>query len=91
MYVLYYPSMLQCWYLVWIMVKSDHLYLEVGCHNWYQSRYRYNTSRTVLFLKTTMRIHLDAHIRTIVVLTGGKLTGIYFLQFTFCNDTPTPR
>jgi hypothetical protein len=24
-------------------------------------------------------IRLDAHIRTIVVLTGGKLTGIYFL------------
>jgi hypothetical protein len=25
-----------------------------------------------------MRIRLDAHIRTIVVLTGGKVTGIYF-------------
>jgi hypothetical protein len=25
-----------------------------------------------------MRIRLDAHIRTIVVITGGKLTGIYF-------------
>jgi hypothetical protein len=25
-----------------------------------------------------VRIHLDAHIRTIVVLTGGKLTWIYF-------------
>jgi hypothetical protein len=27
-----------------------------------------------------MRIHLDAHIRTIVVLTGGKLT-----VFKLCN------
>jgi hypothetical protein len=27
-----------------------------------------------------VRIHLDAHIRTIVVLTGGKLIGIYFLH-----------
>jgi hypothetical protein len=27
-----------------------------------------------------VRIRLDAHIRTIVVLTGGKLTGIYFLH-----------
>jgi hypothetical protein len=27
-----------------------------------------------------MRIRLDTHIRTIVVLTGGKLTGIYFLH-----------
>jgi hypothetical protein len=26
-----------------------------------------------------VRICVDAHIRTIVVLTGGKLTGIYFL------------
>jgi hypothetical protein len=33
----------------------------------------------VLFSKTAVRIHLDAHIRTIVVLIGGKLTGIYFL------------
>jgi hypothetical protein len=33
----------------------------------------------VLFLKTAVRICLDAHIRTIVVLTGGKLTWIYFL------------
>jgi hypothetical protein len=24
-------------------------------------------------------IHFNSHIRTIVVLTGGKLTGIYFL------------
>jgi hypothetical protein len=33
------------------------------------------------------RICLDTHIRTIVVLTGGKLTGFYFLYllpiFTF--------
>jgi hypothetical protein len=28
-----------------------------------------------------VRMHLNAHIRTIVVLTGGKLIGIYFLQF----------
>jgi hypothetical protein len=45
--------------------------------------YRYNTSCMVLFSKTAMRIRLNAHIRTIVVLTGGKLIGIYFLQFTF--------
>jgi hypothetical protein len=28
-------------------------------------------------------IHLDAHIRTIVVLTGGKLTKIYFLYLLY--------
>jgi hypothetical protein len=32
MYVLYYASMLQCWHLVWILVRTDHPYLGVGCH-----------------------------------------------------------
>jgi hypothetical protein len=45
--------------------------------------YRYNTSHTVIFLKTAVRLRLDARIRTIVVLTGGKLTGIYFLHLLF--------
>jgi hypothetical protein len=36
--------------------------------------YRYNASCMVLFLKTAVRIHFEAHVRTIVVLTGGKLT-----------------
>jgi hypothetical protein len=31
------------------------------------------------FFKSPVRIRLDAHIRTIVVLTGGKVTEIYFL------------
>jgi hypothetical protein len=30
-----------------------------------------------------VRICLDAHIRTIVVLTGGKLTGFYFLYLLY--------
>jgi hypothetical protein len=42
--------------------------------------YGNNTSRTVLFLKTAVRIYLDAHIRTILVLTCGKQTRIYFLH-----------
>jgi hypothetical protein len=66
-----------------ILVWTDHPYLRVGHHSWYQSRYGCNTSRTVLFLKTAVRIHLDAHIRTIVVLIGGKLTAIYFLYLLF--------
>jgi hypothetical protein len=53
--------------------------------------YRYNTSRTTLFLKTAVRIRLDAHIMTIVVLIGGKLMGIYFLHLLFYNDIPTLR
>jgi hypothetical protein len=42
--------------------------------------YEYNTSLTAIFSKLTVRIRLDANIRTIVVLTGVKLIGIYFLH-----------
>jgi hypothetical protein len=28
----YYASMLQCWHLVWILVRTDHPCLGVGCH-----------------------------------------------------------
>jgi hypothetical protein len=42
--------------------------------------YEYNASLTAIFLKTYGEGTLDAHIRTIVVLTCGKLTGIYFLH-----------
>jgi hypothetical protein len=45
--------------------------------------YMYNTSHTIIFLKPTVRIRLDAHIRTIVVLTSGKLTGFYFLYLLY--------
>jgi hypothetical protein len=34
-------------------------------------------------LKTVVRICLDAHIRSIVVLTGGKLIGIYLLYLLY--------
>jgi hypothetical protein len=33
----YYVSMLRCWHLVWILVRTNHPCLEVGCHSWYQS------------------------------------------------------
>jgi hypothetical protein len=33
MYVLYYASMLRCWYIVRILVRTDHPYLGVGCHS----------------------------------------------------------
>jgi hypothetical protein len=66
-----------------ILVMTGHPYLGVGCHSWYQSYYGYNTSHTVLFLKTAVRIRLDAHIRNIVVLTGGKLTWIYLMHLIY--------
>jgi hypothetical protein len=28
----YYASMLRCWHLVWILVRTDHSCLGVGCH-----------------------------------------------------------
>jgi hypothetical protein len=33
----YYASMLRCWYLVWILVRTNHSCLGMGCHIWYQS------------------------------------------------------
>jgi hypothetical protein len=45
--------------------------------------YGYNTLGTVLFSKIAVRIRLDAHIITMVVLTGGKLTRIYFLSLLY--------
>jgi hypothetical protein len=43
MYMLYYASMLQCCHLVWILVRTDHPYLGVGCHRIQpQHRSRYN-------------------------------------------------
>jgi hypothetical protein len=78
-----------------ILVRTDHPCFRVGRHSWYQSHYGYNTSRMVLFSKTAVRICLDAHIRTIVVLTGGKLTGTMVVftlcNLLFCNDAPTTR
>jgi hypothetical protein len=57
--------------------------------------YGCNTSRTVIFLKIAVRIRLDVHIRTIVVLTSGKLTEIFFAitlcNLLFCNDAPMKR
>jgi hypothetical protein len=53
--------------------------LRVGCHNWYQSIIGIIRHVRLFFKKPTVMKHLDVNIRTIVVLTGGKLTEIYFL------------
>jgi hypothetical protein len=33
MYVMHYASILRCWHLVWILVRTNHRCLGVGCHN----------------------------------------------------------
>jgi hypothetical protein len=33
MYAMYYASMLRCWQLVRILVRTNHPYLWVECHN----------------------------------------------------------
>jgi hypothetical protein len=33
MYVMYYASMLRYWQLVWILFRTNHPCLRVGCHN----------------------------------------------------------
>jgi hypothetical protein len=79
-----------------ILVMTHHPCLRVGCHRWYQSYYGYNTSCTVLFAKTNGEETLRSHIRTTVVLSGGKanwdlLSAFTFDNFLFYNDAPTTR
>jgi hypothetical protein len=62
-----------------IIVRTDHPYLRVGCHKWYQSIMDIIHCVRSYFQKPMVRMRIDAHIRTILVLAGGKLTGIYFL------------
>jgi hypothetical protein len=57
--------------------------LKSGMSQLVSEHYGYNASRTVLFSKTDVRIRLDAHIKTIVVLTCGKLIGICFLYLFY--------
>jgi hypothetical protein len=38
MYVMYYVSMIRCWQLVRILVRTNHPCLRVGHYSWYQSR-----------------------------------------------------
>jgi hypothetical protein len=79
----YYASMLRCWHFVWILVRTDHPCLGVGCHSWYQGHTSIIRRGQPYFRKPMVRIHFNARIRTIVVLTGGKLTGIYFMYLLF--------
>jgi hypothetical protein len=78
MYVMYYASMPRCWQLVRILVRTNHHCLRVGRYSWYQSLTSIIPHWWSYFQKPAVMIRLDAHIRTIVVLTSGKLIGIYF-------------
>jgi hypothetical protein len=57
--------------------------LRTGCHSCYQSITGVIYCIRSYFQKPTVRIRLEAHIKTIVILTGSKLTGFYFLQINF--------
>jgi hypothetical protein len=66
-----------------ILVVTNHPCLGVGCHRWYQSIMGIIYRVRSYFQKFTVRKPLEAHIRTIVVLTCGNLTGIYFLHLLY--------
>jgi hypothetical protein len=59
---------------------TNRPFLWARCHSWYQSFTGIIHHVPPYFRKHTVRKCLDAHIRTIVVLTGGKL-----IVFKFCN------
>jgi hypothetical protein len=66
-----------------ILIRTKHSCLRVECHSWYQSITGIIHRVRSYFQKTEVRIRLDAHIRTIVVLTSGKLTEIYFQHLLY--------
>jgi hypothetical protein len=66
-----------------ILVRTDHPCLRVGRQRWYQSITGIIHHVRSYFKKHTVRICLEAHIRTIVGLTCGKLTEIYFLYLLY--------
>jgi phospholipase C len=79
-----------------ILVRTDHPYLRVGRHRWYQSHYRYNTSRTVLFLKTYGEEMLRGPYKGYSSLNKWQANWDLPSTFTscnllFCNDTPMTR
>jgi hypothetical protein len=63
--------------------ETNHPCLRVGCHSWYQSITGVIHRVRPYFRKSMVRKFLDAHIRIILVLTGGKLTEIYFLHLLY--------
>jgi hypothetical protein len=72
-----------------ILVKTNHPVFGAEHHSWYQSITCIIHRVWPYFQKKnyalTVRKHLYAHIRTIVVLTGGKLARISFLQLLYAT------
>jgi hypothetical protein len=66
-----------------ILVRTNKSLFKGAMSQLVSEHYGYNTLHMILFSKTAVRICLDAHIITIVVLTGGKLIGIYFLPLLY--------
>jgi hypothetical protein len=65
--------------------------LKDGTSQLVSEPYEYNTSPTVIFSKTYGEDTLQCPYKDYSSLDRWQPTGIYFLQFTFCNDAPTPR
>jgi hypothetical protein len=63
-----------------ILVRTNHPCSSVRRHRWYQSIKSIIHSVRSYFREHVVLKHLYVHIRTIVVLTGGKLIGFYFLH-----------
>jgi hypothetical protein len=64
-----------------ILVRTNHPCLRVGRHSWLGLTILVIYHVWSYFQKPTVRIRLDAHIRTTVVLTSGKVTWFYFLHY----------
>jgi hypothetical protein len=52
MYVMYYASMLQCWQLIRILVRTNHPCLRVGHNRYVESRHLQGCSPRLCCLRT---------------------------------------
>jgi magnesium-transporting ATPase (P-type) len=86
----YYASMFRCWHLVWILVRTDHPYIGVGCHR-VSEPYEYNMTLTAIFLKTYGEDTLQCMYKDYSSIERWQANRDLLSVFTFCNDAPTPR
>jgi hypothetical protein len=90
----YYASMLRCWHLIWILVRTDHPCL--GLSQLVSEPYEYNMTLAVIFLKTYGEDTLQCLYKDYSNVDRWQANRDLLYVFTlcnllFCNDAPMPK